>query len=207
MGELWPKVGDSDAVLYLPLALRENQDGLQDLTRLSQTVAALGDPDEDFRLLDRLPGVELLVPAGDEVDDDLCTLTRADEPAELRELLEKAPFAGLPVGERLRRLPGNAFFAHPAALRPLSQLDWSDPALAAPARRWPSCCSPSPYSARGRCTGCRCPGGTPRGRCGMRGRRRTGSRSSSRRRATAGWTCSSTGCGMSWISMTSGMTR
>ena len=132
MGELWPKVGDSDAVLYLPLALRENQDGLQDLTRLSQTVAALGDPDEDFRLLDRLPGVELLVPAGDEVDDDLCTLTRADEPAELRELLEKAPFAGLPVGERLRRLPGNAFFAHPAALRPLSQLDWSDPALAAP---------------------------------------------------------------------------
>lgn len=132
MGELWEKVEGFDAVLYLPLAPAENQDGLRDLTRVSQLLGALGDPDEDLRLLGALPGVGLLVPAGDCVDDDLCTLIRADELEGLAPLLESGPLAGLPAGDRLRRLPGNAFFARTGLLRPLAQLSWADPALAAP---------------------------------------------------------------------------
>ncbi len=207
MGELWDSLAGFDAVLYLPLSLPENQDGLRDLTRISQLLAALGDPDEDLRLLKKLPGVELLVPAGDAVDDDLCTLVRADGLEGLAPLLEGGPLAALPVGERLRRLPGNAFSPARRRCAPLRSSTGPTRRSPRPARRRPRCCCPFQPSARGCCTGCRCPGPTPRGSCGTRGRRRTGSPISLRRRAAAVRTCLSTGCGISWTFMRSGMTR
>lgn len=121
---LWEKISDFEAVLYLPLVPPQGRDGLQNLTLTHTALAALGDAAKDMAMLRQLSGTGILVPAPDRSGDAFCGAVPLKELNGLTDALCGTPLKTLLLGKQLEWFPGNAFFAFTQLLAPLAALPW-----------------------------------------------------------------------------------
>lgn len=122
--QLWQQVQGYEYICYLSLITVAIKDGLYRHGMIDTTVTALGNVTDDIMMLNEQPGIGILLPLQNAVDERFSGFLPYDE---AKPYLQFTPrFDQLTFGKPLMWLCSGSFFARTSVMAPLATLPWAE---------------------------------------------------------------------------------